>query len=56
MGGCHMLPVTLEPMHGFNFPVSYMTDCVSTNELESLRITTSVGYFDAIMQGVCVCV
>ena len=50
VGGCLALPVVLPPHHAWEIPVAYRTDCTSANELASLRVGTSDGYFDVVLQ------
>jgi len=50
--GCAELPVVLGVRQAWRLKVAYETDCVSTNEVQSLNIMTSAGSFDAILQAV----
>ena len=45
--GCAALPVTLAPLQAWDIHVSYYSDCMSINELQSMRVVTTVGHFDA---------
>jgi hypothetical protein len=48
--GCRALPLALPPGHAWEVHVGYRTDCTSTNELASLRVGTSAGSVDLILQ------
>ena len=50
--GCAALPVTLAPLQAWDIHVSYYSDCMSINELQSMRVVTTVGHFDAILQAI----